>query len=84
MQQALEAQWLLFKLDSWKAQAVGKGECAPSKIPGTSWEKRTEWRYQRLCLLSTPHHHFPIQILGALGREVCMARYAERQGQLQC
>lgn len=26
MQEALEAQWLLFKLDSWKAQAVGKGE----------------------------------------------------------
>lgn len=28
VQEALEAQWLLFKLDSWKAQAVGKGERA--------------------------------------------------------
>ena len=25
MQEALEAQWLLFKSDSWKAQAMGKG-----------------------------------------------------------
>lgn len=44
VQEALEAQWLLFKLDSWKAQAVGKGGNVlfPSKIPGTGWKNRTE------------------------------------------
>lgn len=39
----LEAQWLLFKIDSWKVQVVGKGRgrALSQHDPGTGW-KRTE------------------------------------------
>lgn len=70
VQEALEAQWLLFKLDSWKAQAVGKGERAlcsqrDSRHKRTEQNQRQGWRP---CLLSAPS---PMQVLGGLGREVC-------------
>lgn len=57
VQEALEAQWLLFKLDSWKVRAVGKGGRAPSKIPGTSWEKRIKGGGRDLAfgVSSSPH-----------------------------
>lgn len=56
-----EAQWLLFKIDSWKAQAGWReAELFPSKIPGTSWE-RTEYKAE-VETLPPDAPPFPIQI----------------------
>lgn len=70
VQEALEAQWLLFKLDSWMAQAVGKGGRAlfAQQDSRHMLEETLMERWGRSpCLLS----FLLPQILGGWRREVC-------------
>ena len=57
VQEALEAQWLLFKPDSWKAQAVGKGGPVLFAARFRTQAGRREQKKrqgQRPCLLADP------------------------------
>ena len=72
MQEALEAQWLLFKPDSWKAQATGKGGPVlfAARFRTQSGRREQNKRQgQRPCLLGDPL--IPTPNLGGLEREVC-------------